>query len=102
MMIYLFCNPIYLRDILCSNIFFQYLGTFLTVSVNQLTGSNFMNISFPYPKEKNERLKIINYLNEKCSEIDALIEIKQKKIDDLNEYKKSLIYECVTGKKEVC
>ena len=102
MMIYRCCDPIYLRYILCSNIFFQYLGTFLTVSVNQLTGSNFMNISFPYPKEKNERLKIINYLNEKCSEIDALIEIKQKKIDDLNEYKKSLIYECVTGKKEVC
>ena len=39
---------------------------------------------------------------EKCKEIDALISIKQKKIDDLNEYKKSLIYEYVTGKKEVC
>jgi len=101
MMIYRCCDPIYLRYILCSSIFFQYLGTFLTVSVNQLTGSNFMNISFPYPKEKAERLKIIKYLDEKCAEIDALIAIKQKKIDDLNEYKKSLIYECVTGKKEV-
>ena len=102
MMIYRCCDPIYLRYILCSNIFFQYLGTFLTVSVNQLTGSNFMNIKFPYPKEKSERLKIIAYLDEKCAEIDDLVKIKQKKIDCLNEYKKSLIYEYVTGKKEVC
>lgn len=45
--------------------------------------------------------KIIDYLNKKCTGIDSLIEIKKKKIDELNEYKKSLIYEYVTGKKEV-
>lgn len=38
----------------------------------------------------------------KCTDIDRLIEIKRKKIDQLDEYKKSLIYEYVTGKKEVC
>ena len=51
---------------------------------------------------KDNQIKVVNYLDQKCKEIDALISIKQKKIDDLNEYKKSLIYEYVTGKKEVC
>ena len=37
----------------------------------------------------------------KCEATDRLIAIKQNKIDKLNEYKKSLIYEYVTGKKEV-
>ncbi|MCR5787000.1 MAG: restriction endonuclease subunit S [Acholeplasmatales bacterium] len=101
MMIYRSIDPIYLRYILCSNIFFRYLGTFLTVSVNQLTGSNFMNIQFPYPKTKSDRELIIKYLDEKCSNIDKLIGIKQQKIEKLEEYKKSLIYEYVTGKKEV-
>lgn len=45
--------------------------------------------------------KIINYLDDKCEKIDRLIAIKQEKIEKLQEYKKSLIYEYVTGKKEV-
>lgn len=101
MMIYRSADPVYLRYILCSNLFFRYLGTFLTVSVNQLTGSNFMNIQFPYPQDSIERELIIKYLNKKCANIDELIEIKKQKIEKLNEYKKSLIYEYVTGKKEV-
>ncbi len=44
---------------------------------------------------------IAKYLDEKSAIIDSLIMIKQKKIDNLNEYKKSLIYEYVTGKKVV-
>ncbi len=44
---------------------------------------------------------IVSYLDDKCSNIDKLIEIKQAKIEKLQEYKKSLIYEYVTGKKEV-
>ena len=48
----------------------------------------------------DEQKEIISFLDEKCSEIDKLISIKQKKIENLNEYKKSLIYEYVTGKKE--
>ena len=45
--------------------------------------------------------RIAEYLREKIGTADQLIAIKQKKIDKLNEYKKSLIYEYVTGKKEV-
>lgn len=49
----------------------------------------------------NEQKKIVNYLDSKCNEIDKLIESKEKIIDDLENYKRSVIYEYVTGKKEV-
>lgn len=42
---------------------------------------------------------VIDFLNKKCTAIDTAIEQKQKLIEKLTEYKKSLIYECVTGKK---
>ena len=48
-----------------------------------------------------EQEKIALYLNEKSSKIDQLIAIKQSKIEKLELYKRSLIYEYVTGKKEV-
>lgn len=47
-----------------------------------------------------EQQEIVEYLDSKCSQIDKLIEIKQEKIEKLEQYKKSLIYEYVTGKKE--
>ncbi len=49
----------------------------------------------------SEQYSINLFLEEKCSEIDSLIAIKQKKIEALKEYKKSVIYEYVTGKKQV-
>ena len=49
----------------------------------------------------SEQLQIASYLEAKCSEIDFLITLKQAKIEELKEYKKSVIYEYVTGKKEV-
>jgi len=48
-----------------------------------------------------EQQHIATYLDTKCSEIDSLIALKQAKIEELKEYKKSVIYEYVTGKKEV-
>lgn len=48
-----------------------------------------------------EQQKIASFLDRKCTEIDNLISIKLSKIDSLKEYKKSIIYEYVTGKKEV-
>ncbi len=49
----------------------------------------------------SEQQQIADYLDTKCSEIDALIADKKKQLAILAEYKKSLIYEYVTGKKEV-
>ena len=51
----------------------------------------------PISKQK----QIIDYLDEKTSQIDSLIALKQSKIESLKEYKKSIIYEYVTGKKRV-
>lgn len=49
----------------------------------------------------SEQQSIADYLDQKCSEIDELISIKQRKIEKLKDYKKSLIFECVTGKRKV-
>lgn len=48
-----------------------------------------------------EQLEIIRYLDEKCTSLDKLIESKQQLLTELESYKKSVIYEYVTGKKEV-
>lgn len=56
------------------------------------------HICVPSP---NEQHSIATYLDKKTSLIDSLIAIKQEKITELKDYKKSIIYEYVTGKKEV-
>lgn len=48
-----------------------------------------------------EQQVIADYLDSRCAEIDTLISLKQSKIEALKEYKKSIIYEYVTGKKEL-
>lgn len=48
-----------------------------------------------------EQKAIAEYLDDKCAEIEQIIVDKKSQIDTLDEYKKSLIYEYVTGKKEV-
>lgn len=50
---------------------------------------------------KEEQQQIAEYLDNKCSEIDKAIVDKEQVIEKFTEYKKSLIYECVTGKKRV-
>lgn len=49
----------------------------------------------------SEQQAIASYLDDKTSQIDSLISLKQQKIDELKSYKKSIIYEYVTGKKRV-
>ncbi|MCF2736541.1 restriction endonuclease subunit S [Bacteroides caecigallinarum] len=65
-----------------------------------ITGSKVLNVSLPIPP-LSEQQSIADYLDQKCSEIDELISIKQQKIEKLKDYKKSLIFECVTGKRKV-
>ena len=52
------------------------------------------------PSEEDQK-RIVEFLDSKCEKIDMVIWGKQELIDKLTEYKKSLIYEVVTGKKEV-
>ena len=57
---------------------------------------------YPLPiPPKQEQKEIAIYLAKKCSEMDKLIAKKEELLADLEDYKKSLIYEYVTGKKEV-
>lgn len=50
---------------------------------------------------KEEQIEIANYLDQKCESIDKQVARREQLISKLTEYKKSLIYECVTGKKEI-
>lgn len=60
-----------------------------------------LNKTFLIIPTSKEQKAIADYLDHKCSEIDSLINIKLSKIDSLKDYKKSIIYEYVTGKREV-
>lgn len=66
----------------------------------RLQTSAFNNFMIPVPPLDEQR-KIADYLDTKISEIDIIIADKQKQIETIKEYKKSLIFEYVTGKKEV-
>lgn len=66
----------------------------------ELSTNNFANFNLSYPPLA-EQQAIADYLDQRCSEIDELIALKQQKIEKLKEYKKSLIFECVTGKRKV-
>ena len=90
----------YINFLLTSTIS-HYKQLFTTTTINQLTIGLINNIAMPFIESKEEQQAIAEYLDTKCTEIDNLISIKLSKIDSLNEYKKSIIYEYVTGKKEV-
>lgn len=65
-----------------------------------IVATDIVNSDFAFPNT-DEQNAIADYLDARCIEIDNLISIKLSKIDSLKEYKKSIIYEYVTGKKEV-
>ena len=62
--------------------------------------STICNYLLPVPA-LTEQKEITNYLDAKCAEIDKLIAKKEQLVKELESYKKSLIYEVVTGKREV-
>lgn len=89
--------------------YFYYLMSVLTdwfelfgsgTTFKELSTNNFANFILSQPPI-SEQQSIADYLDQRCSEIDELISIKQQKIEKLKEYKKSLIFECVTGKRKV-
>ena len=65
-----------------------------------LTKEIVYNMPFIIPPVDEQR-EIVSYLDEKCAYIDKLITLKTQKVEKLTQYTKSLIYEYVTGKKEV-
>ena len=66
-----------------------------------LNTENQKNIKITIPPMKEQRC-IVDYLDEKCAAIDGIIAEKEALITDMEAYKKSLIFETVTGKRKVC
>ncbi len=79
---------------------FRKRSTGVAAGLTRLYTDGLFAIECPLPP-KSEQQEIVTYLDNKCSQIDRLIAIKQAKIEKLEQFKKSLIYEYVTGKKEV-
>ena len=94
-------NNNYLRYYFLSNSFISEVNSLIHGGVNKnIHAGNIKETHLPIPP-LTEQQAIADYLDVKCADIDILIQIKQSKIDSLKEYKKSVIYEYVTGKKEV-
>ena len=91
----------YKKYLFNNHLVYNYFSSVATGTIRQtLSRDDFKNLRLIIPtKEAQEN--IAKHLDKKCGEIEELISIKQEKIDKLEEYKKSLIYECVTGKREV-
>lgn len=85
-----------------NTMFVQKFATYIDGTGQQpnISTSEISNIPIPLPSI-NEQQQITDYLDKKCCSIDKIIEAKEQTLTKLIEYKKSLIYEVVTGKKEV-
>lgn len=79
---------------------FDYRYYISTTTLPSMTQTNYGNIVLPSP-DINEQIRIADYLDAKCAEIDALIESNEKTIRQLKEYRQNVIFEAVTGKMEV-
>lgn len=66
-----------------------------------ITSTKIKNVVVPYFSDAMQQQEITDYLDAKCAEIDGLITRKEQLVKELESYKKSLIYEIVTGKREV-
>lgn len=71
------------------------------VKMPKINQNELSNIYVVIPNDSKEQELIAEYLDKKCSEIDKAIANKEQVIEKFTEYKKSLIYECVTGKRKV-
>lgn len=84
-----------------SNVYQNWKNSIFIQSTIQNIGADKYSVMPIIIPPLSEQQSIANYLDQKCSEIDELISIKQQKIEKLKDYKKSLIFECVTGKRKV-
>ena len=79
----------------------EFVRTAIKSTQLNLNVERIRDLFVPVVAQKSEQLEIAEYLNTKCADIDALIAKKQQYLTEIENYKKSLIYEYVTGKKEV-
>lgn len=89
----------YLKYFIESDIYIEQINIQKTgTTIHHYGPSHLRKVKFVLPP-LNEQQSIVDFLDEKCSKIDQTIEQKQLLIKQLEEYKQSLIYECVTGKR---
>lgn len=74
---------------------------FIQSTIQNIGADRYSNMPIIVPNNIEEQRSIVEYLNERCVGIDALIRKKQQYLTEIENYKKSLIYEYVTGKREV-
>lgn len=79
---------------------FDYENYSTQTALPSMTQSNYYNFKLPLMSQ-DEQEQIVTFLDDKCTEIDESINSKQGQITKLDTYKKSIIYEYVTGKKRV-
>lgn len=98
------CNPMrlsYMYLLYCFQSMYKFLRFQAGDDVRDGLAASFVKKQrIPLPS-LNEQNAITSFIDEKCSAIDATIADKQRQLETLDEYKKSLIFEYVTGKKEV-
>ncbi len=94
-------NPVFLNYALGST-YAQAQKSFakIKLKVVHISADAIGNIRVALPPS-SEQQEIADYLDKKCAEIDSIVEKRERMIELMTEYKKSLIYECVTGKKEI-
>ena len=94
-------NPDYLNYVLQNSAVSEMaLTTAIGIGSLNLSAENIMSFVIPLPSPAEQSI-IVRYLNHKCKTVEGLITEKQSLIDDLESYKKSLIYEVVTGKRRI-
>ena len=89
----------YLRSMAYSDVFMA-MSTGIRVRSCDLRWNKLAELFYPVPP-KEEQEDIVSFIDNKLKQTDGVIEQKQSQIETLESYKKSLIYEYVTGKKEV-
>ena len=89
----------YLRNMSYRGVFIS-LSTGIRVRTCDTNWGKLREIYYAVPPLEEQQV-IADYLDKKCAEIDSVIADKKRQLDVLENYKKSLIYEYVTGKKEV-
>ena len=91
----------YLYYQLNSNIIDEQFNILIRGGVQSFVSLNIIENLLAINIEKKIQQEIVNYLDNKCRQIDTIILDKQMQIEKMEKYKKSLIYEYVTGKKRV-
>ncbi len=94
----------YVYYYLCSNYIKNYyasLSSGTSSSMQNISQGQFLNAAVLLP-ERVEQEDVVEFLDKKCADIDTMILEKESLISDLESYKRSLIFEVVTGKRRVC